>query len=112
MTKTRLPEYVKDAIISAIKPLNPYKVILFGSYAYGKPHKDSDVDLYIVTNDDFLPKDFEEKSKLYSKFSRALDFIYEQKPLDLVVHTKPMYEKFKEQNSSFSRQILAKGIEL
>src|SRR5438477_9527453 len=27
---------------------NPDKIILFGSYAYGKPHADSDVDLLVV----------------------------------------------------------------
>src|SRR5205809_181021 len=26
----------------------PEKIILFGSYAYGKPHKDSDVDILVV----------------------------------------------------------------
>ena len=29
-------------------PLNPDKIILFGSYAYGKPTEDSDVDLFLV----------------------------------------------------------------
>lgn len=112
MTKTRLPAKLQNAIVEATKPLTPCKVILFGSYAYGEPHKDSDVDLYIVTNDDFFPKDFEEKSALYAKFSRALDDIYKQKPIDIIVHTKPMYEKFVEMNSSFARQILTNGIEL
>src|SRR5437867_2605831 len=27
---------------------HPDRIILFGSYAYGKPHKDSDVDLLVV----------------------------------------------------------------
>lgn len=27
---------------------NPEKIILFGSYAYGKPKKDSDIDLLII----------------------------------------------------------------
>ncbi|MBI5555957.1 MAG: nucleotidyltransferase domain-containing protein [Elusimicrobia bacterium] len=28
----------------------PEKIILFGSYAYGKPTKDSDIDLFIIKN--------------------------------------------------------------
>lgn len=106
MNKTLLPLDIQDAILNATKPLNPYKVILFGSYAYGQPRKDSDIDFYIVTNDEYMPNSFEEKSRLYSQFSRALDFLYETIPLDIIVHTKSMYEKFKELNSSFSRQIL------
>src|SRR5438874_3264843 len=27
---------------------HPEKIILFGSYAYGKPHKESDVDLLVI----------------------------------------------------------------
>ncbi len=28
--------------------LNPEKIILFGSYAWGKPDKDSDLDLFVI----------------------------------------------------------------
>jgi predicted nucleotidyltransferase len=34
-----------DAIAAAFKPR---KIILFGSYAYGKPNEDSDVDVMVV----------------------------------------------------------------
>jgi len=42
-------EEIKSEIIKRLEPLNPNKIILFGSYAYGTPHKDSDIDLYIVS---------------------------------------------------------------
>jgi len=32
------------------KKFSPQKIILFGSYAYGKPNEDSDVDLMVVMN--------------------------------------------------------------
>ena len=41
---------IKREIIKALKPLNPQKIILFGSYAYGKPNEDSDIDLFIINN--------------------------------------------------------------
>ena len=47
-------------IIEKLKPLNPHKVILFGSYAYGTITKHSDIDLLVVTNDDVMPKNFQE----------------------------------------------------
>ncbi len=34
--------------IEKLKPLNPDKRILFGSYAYGKPNEDSDIDLFLI----------------------------------------------------------------
>ena len=49
-------EELKPLIIERLKPLNPDKIILFGSYAYGTPNEDSDVDLYVVTNDEYLTK--------------------------------------------------------
>ncbi len=31
-----------------VEQFDPERIILFGSYAYGKPHSDSDVDLLVV----------------------------------------------------------------
>jgi len=44
-------EVLKHEIIERLKPLDPDKIILFGSYAYGTPTKDSDIDLFLVKND-------------------------------------------------------------
>ncbi len=44
-------EDIKDDIVERLKPLNPDKVILFGSYAYGTPSEDSDIDLFLVKDD-------------------------------------------------------------
>lgn len=41
-------EKIKDEIVEKLKPLNPDKVILFGSYAYGTPNEESDIDLFIM----------------------------------------------------------------
>jgi len=41
-------ETIIPEIIEALKPLDPDKIILFGSYAYGKPNKDSDIDLFLL----------------------------------------------------------------
>lgn len=52
------------------------KIFLFGSYAYGKPNKDSDIDLLIVSPQfDNLSKD-EFDSKLWLA-TEAVDFIIE-----------------------------------
>jgi predicted nucleotidyltransferase len=34
----------------------PEKIILFGSYAYGRPHADSDVDLLVIMESDEEPR--------------------------------------------------------
>ncbi|MCD6273991.1 MAG: nucleotidyltransferase domain-containing protein [Deltaproteobacteria bacterium] len=47
---------IKKEILKRLLPIHPEKIILFGSYAYGNPDEHSDIDLYIVTNDDFMPE--------------------------------------------------------
>ncbi|WP_295021153.1 nucleotidyltransferase domain-containing protein [Sulfurimonas sp.] len=103
-------EALKIEIVERLKPLNPQKIILFGSYAYGTPTEDSDIDLYVVTNDEFMPNNFKEKSQVYLKIARALQEILQKYPTDLITHTKAMHEKFKEMDSMFSRKILNEGI--
>ncbi len=84
-------------------------VLLFGSYAYGTPHKDSDIDLLVVTNDDFMPKNFEERTKIYLSVSKLLRTTKREISIDLIVHTLPMYKKFIKQNSLFAHEITTKG---
>ncbi|MEA1917046.1 MAG: nucleotidyltransferase domain-containing protein [Campylobacterota bacterium] len=44
-------EELKPLILERLKPLNPDKIILFGSYAYGTPNEDSDIDLFLIKDD-------------------------------------------------------------
>ena len=44
-------EKIKPQIIEALMPLKPDKIILFGSYAYGTPNEDSDIDLFLLKDD-------------------------------------------------------------
>ncbi len=102
-------EALKLQIVEYLKPLNPEKIILFGSYAYGAPNEDSDIDLYVVTRDDYMPLSWREKMDIKLRFSKALREIKRQYDIDIITHTKKMYEKFAELDSMFSREVLQKG---
>lgn len=39
---------IQEEIVERLKPLEPEKIILFGSYANGTPTEDSDIDLFLV----------------------------------------------------------------
>ena len=43
-------EKIKAEIVERLKPLKPVKIILFGSYAYGMPTEESDIDLCVIHN--------------------------------------------------------------
>lgn len=78
----------------------PEKIVLFGSYAYGTPGDDSDVDLLVV-----LP--FRGKS-VY----KALDIMEAVKPsipIDLIVRTPEQVQLRLKQKDFFLRRILKQG---
>ena len=47
----KLPNDIRNRISESLKPLHPEKVILFGTYAWGHPTEDSDIDLIAVLRD-------------------------------------------------------------
>jgi predicted nucleotidyltransferase len=104
---------IKNDIIAQInlslQHLNVTKVILFGSYAKGTQSDDSDIDLLVVTNDDFVFESFAQKMEIKIKIANALNSLRKYADIDLIVHTKPMYEKFIQLNSGFKKEILSSG---
>jgi len=82
------------------KEYKPEKIILFGSHAWGKPHADSDVDLFVVKR----TKDaFELARKIDSSiFPRPF-------PLDLLVYTPQRVKQRKKLGDFFISDILLKG---
>lgn len=98
-----------EQIKQKICELDPYMILLFGSYAYGSPHKDSDIDLLVVTNDNYIPQSYEERINIQLNVSNTIFDLAKQVPIDLIVYTIPMYKKFIEQNSNFAHEITTKG---
>lgn len=96
-------------LVSRLKSIDPDKIILFGSYAYGKPDNNSDIDVLVVTNNDEIPETYQEKSQIYLKVSKIISDIKQQFPIDLIVHTKGMHNAFLKNNSMFAREINQKG---
>jgi len=80
-------EQLKNQLIS----LEPYLVLLFGSFAYGNPGENSDIDLLVVTSDDYIPKNFKEHTMIYLKVSQAIRPVKKQIAVDLIVYTLPLY---------------------
>ena len=77
----------------------PDKIILFGSYAYGKPHEDSDVDILVV-----MPARNEIDQS--ARIELAIDPPF---PLDIIVRTPKNMKWRLEEGDSFLREITSKG---
>ena len=103
----------KIEIISQInlsmQHLNVNKVILFGSYAKGTQSDESDIDLLVVTNDNFVFESFAQKMEIKLKIANALNSLREFADIDLIVHTRPMYDRFIQLNSGFKKEIISTG---
>ncbi|MEA2064765.1 MAG: nucleotidyltransferase domain-containing protein [Patescibacteria group bacterium] len=83
------------------KKYKPEKIILFGSFAYGKPTKDSDVDLFIVKNTK------ETRTKRHLKVDRML--LDRAIPLDILVYTPQEIKKRISLGDFFIKNIIQQG---
>ncbi|MFH1347809.1 MAG: nucleotidyltransferase domain-containing protein [Candidatus Margulisiibacteriota bacterium] len=92
---------LKEIAQRIVKKVRPEKIILFGSYAYGKPAKDSDLDFLIIKNTK-LPA-----SKRYALVSDAL---YPRLiPMDFIVRTPSEIKDRLQGFDPFLKEIFAKG---
>ena len=70
------PELLREIAQKVIRTFRPKNIILFGSYAYGKPTSDSDLDLLIVMESRDRPAERIRKvSDLFDPRPLPMDFI-------------------------------------
>jgi len=93
-------ETIKTFGQEVAEKFQPDKIILFGSYAYGDPNEDSDVDLLVV-----LPF---EKSPV-SKAIEIRQAIRAPFALDLMARTPQQLKKRLEMGDFFIQEIMERG---
>ena len=81
------------------KGFRPDKIILFGSYAYGRPHADSDVDILVI-----MPARNQLDQAV--KIELACDPPF---PLDIIVRTPHNMQWRLAEGESFLREIMTRG---
>jgi len=82
------------------------RVLLFGSHARGTPHRDSDVDLCIVTDS------FESQQQAAVDFRRAISYIRGKPPLSLIPITTLRLQEKQAIHDPFFQTVLEEGIPL
>ena len=87
-----------DAIAVAFKPL---KIILFGSYAYGRPTEDSDVDVLVV-----MPKSRRMGRRPSLKIRMKVDAPF---PVDILVRDPDFMRERLSEGDCFLEEITGKG---
>ena len=96
-------ELLTDIIV---KTVPTEQIYLFGSYAYGTPREDSDIDLYIVMKSDC------DMRELDAIDAASLE-IYKQihKPVDLLALKSDKFER-KKNDVTMERKIVRDGIKI
>ena len=97
------------SITDTLKNEGVDKIILFGSYAYGRPNEDSDLDIIVVTHDNYMPSTNQEKMELHHKYNLLIRNFRKIIPIDMLVYTKLMYDQMQEVGSLFTNEINRKG---
>ncbi len=99
-------ELVKDFKKRIAKKFGIERIILFGSFATGRTHKWSDIDLLVISNK------IRKKSKFMSKLSWEWHVEQEKDfPVDFICYTPKEFEKMKNE-VTIVRQALEEGIEV
>ena len=109
MGKEQINKKLKN-IINDLKPYDPEKIILFGSYARGDFKKDSDIDLLIIKKT---------KKPLMKRIDEATNLIYKKEyytddekfpgEVDDIVYTPSQLKYRRDLGDFFVRRILKEG---
>lgn len=83
------------------REFRPEKIILFGSYAYGQPTEDSDVDLLVI-----MPRTRVRGERMSLRIRRAIPSGF---PMDLIVRTPSFIAQRLAWGDCFTQEILTKG---
>ncbi len=91
---------IRRFVREIVERFHPEKIILFGSYAYGRPTADSDVDLLVV-----MP------TRNQLEQAVTIDEAIEERgfPLDLLVSTPKMLAARLRWGDSFMQEIVSQG---
>jgi uncharacterized protein len=83
-----------------VKKFHPQKVVLFGSFAYGTPNENSDIDLLVV-----MPYSGNELEQIL-KIRMSIRSPY---PIDVLVKTPSQLRQRLEMGDFFIKEIIEKG---
>ena len=92
---------IQDVARQIAERFQPRQVILFGSYAYGHPTPDSDVDYLVVMETEEPPL------HAAARIAASMDHPF---PLDILVYTPMALQAALDRQSTFAQEVADKGI--
>ncbi len=98
---TPVADKLSEVVERLAAKLRPERIILFGSYAYGKPTPDSDVDLLVI---------LETNASATERYLAVSSLLYPRPfPVDILVRTPGEIEQALHTGDFFIKQIVSQG---
>lgn len=94
-------DIINEIVNRIVKVASPEKIILFGSYAYGKPAKNSDLDILVIMSSK-LPR-YKRSVPIYKALAGILI------PKDIIVYTPQEVEEWDEVPQAFITTAVSRG---
>jgi predicted nucleotidyltransferase len=82
-------------LVNSLKNSDPYKIVLFGSYARGNPREDSDIDIMVILDNNDVAKTYKERLTKYLSVQRLVREINYKIALDILVYSKEEFRMVK-----------------
>lgn len=105
-------EKIQEATKRLVEAYNPLAIYLFGSYAWGEPNEDSDLDFMVIVSDkivaDFAYK--RAKSRLVDEAFYKNEYL--NFPIDVLVNTESKFYSRSNHPSTLQFKILNEGKEV
>ena len=105
-----MPYNVKIELENLLKAMNQISdvnsIYLFGSYAYGEPNEDSDLDICVVSNDRS-----KRKLEIMKLVRKAISKVATM-PIDLLVYYSDEFNERAKLESTMENQILIQGVKI
>ena len=99
--RTEIEKKIGEIADVIVQKYQPEKIILFGSWAWGEPHEDSDFDFFIIKDTDTPSlKRIEEVDRIFSR---------REFPMDFLVYTPDQVENRLKIGDLFVKDILTNG---
>ena len=98
-----------NEIVSHLRAIDPFRIVLFGSHAFETEELESDIDLLVILDSEDISQTYEQRMQSRLLVRESVQAINKQVAIDLIVYTKGEYQYLQRQGSSFLIEIESTG---
>jgi predicted nucleotidyltransferase len=84
--------YYINALVENIKQADPKRIVLFGSCAKGAPTENSDIDMMVILDSNYISRNYDEYMSHRIAIKNLVRELEYNVPLDILVYSKEEYK--------------------